>query len=512
MIKHKFYITTPLYYVNAQPHIGHSYTNIATDCIARYKRLKGFQVFFLTGTDEHGEKVVQAAEQANLNPEEFTNQIVPRFTNLWKRLSISYDDFIRTTEKRHIVAVEEALKILHKKKDIYLGKYEGWFCTPCETFWTEGQIKANLCPDCQRPVERISEENYFFKMSKYQSWLIRHIKSHPEFILPLSRRKEILSFLEENPLSDLCISRPKKRLSWGIALPFSQEHTSYVWIDALLNYISAAGFIADNKRFKKLWPADLQLIGKDILRHHAVYWPIILKALGLRPPKTIFAHGWWMVEDVKMSKSRGNIVDPEAVIASYNPDVFRYFLLREIPFGLDGTYSEQALVGRLNSDLANDLGNLLHRSLTMVEKYFQGLVPEPSGLEPLDQALVVEAKALSKKYFQAMEGLEFALALEVIWNLINKANKYIEQAKPWELARQNKSARLATLVYNLVEVLRITAILVYPFIPETSLNILQQLGLKINLEQETFESLLKWASYPVGTRINKGRPLFPRIV
>jgi methionyl-tRNA synthetase len=509
-MKKKFYITTPLYYVNAQPHIGHSYTNIASDCIARYKRLKGYQVFFLTGTDEHGQKVVQAARQADVSPEDFTNQIVPRFINLWKKLTISYDDFIRTTEKRHSDAVCKVLKLLFNKKDLYLGKYEGWYCTPCETFWSSAQIKESLCPDCQRPVERISEENYFFKMSKYQTWLIEYINSHPEFILPLSRRKEILSFLE-NPLSDLCISRPKQRLSWGIPLPFSQDHVTYVWFDALINYISAPGFFYNEKRFKKLWPADVHIIGKDILRHHAVYWPIILHALDLAPPKTIFAHGWWMMKSVKMSKSRGNIVDPKVVTESFGTDVFRYFLLREIPFGLDGTYSEEALVGRLNSDLANDLGNLLHRSLTMLEKYFQGVVQKPSAKNPFDQPLISLAKDLPKKYFQAMDHWEFSLAMEAIWNLINAANKYIEDVKPWDLAKQNNSLRLATVLYNLVEILRIVAITIYPIIPTTSLKILKQLGWPIDLDQANFQDLLKWQSLPSGIKVKKENPIFPRI-
>ena len=510
-MKKKFYITTPLYYVNAEPHIGHSYTNVTSDCIARYKRLKGYEVFFLTGTDEHGQKVAQAAQAANLSPEDFTNQMVPHFADLWKKLSISYDDFIRTTEIRHSDAVQEVLKILFKKKDLYSGKYEGWYCTPCETFWPDLQIKDKLCPDCQRPVEKISEENYFFKMSRYQPWLIKHIESHPDFILPLSRRKEILNFLK-SPLSDLCISRPKKRLSWGIPLPFRQEHTLYVWFDALLNYISAPGFSSDKKRFERLWPADIHIIGKDILRHHAVYWPIMLRALGLTPPKTIFAHGWWMVKDVKMSKSKGNIINPEVAIADFGAEVFRYFLLREVPFGLDGSYSEKALVGRLNSDLANDLGNLLHRSLTMVEKYFQGLVPEPRGKNLFDKPLISQARELPEKYYQAMEALEFGLALDSIWSLINTANKYIEDVKPWQLVKEKNSLRLTSVIYNLLEVLRIVAVLIYPFIPGTSQKILKQLGLKVDLKKMNFQDLLKWGLSPSGSKIKKEKPLFPRII
>jgi methionyl-tRNA synthetase len=511
MRKKKFYITTPLYYVNARAHIGHSYTNVVSDCIARYKRLQGYQVFFLTGTDEHGQKVAQAADAQNLSPGEYTDKIVSRFVSLWERLSISYDDFIRTTEKRHSDTVCRVLETLLKKKDIYAGKYEGFYCTPCETFWTEAQLKDKACPDCQRSVEKISEENYFFRMSRYQPWLIKYIKSHPEFILPVSRRNETLNFLQ-SPLADLCISRPLQRLSWGIPLPFSRGHVCYVWFDALINYISAPGFAGDRKKFKKLWPADIHIIGKDILRHHSVYWPIMLRALGLEPPAAIFAHGWWKMGGEKMSKSRGNIVDPEDIISTYGADVFRYFLLREVPLGLDGTYSEKALVGRLNSDLANDLGNLLHRSLTMMEKYFQGRIPESVKTDSFDKPLLAQTSGLPKKYFQAMDSYEFGVALDLIWRLINTANKYIEDVKPWKLAKEKQSLRLAGVVCNLLNVLRLTAILIYPFMPQTSPKMLQQLGLEIDLRQACFKDLLSGRGFPRATTVNKGEPLFPRIV
>jgi methionyl-tRNA synthetase len=486
----KFYITTPLYYVNASPHIGHSYTNIAADCLARYMRqvLGKENVWFLTGTDEHGQKIQKAAEEAKLNPQEFADKMVLQFVNLWKTLNISYNDFIRTTEDRHVTFVQKVLEILYRKGDIYQDKYEGWYCTPCETFWIESQLIEKACPDCKRPVEKISETNFFFKLSKYQDWLINYIETHPDFIKPDIRRNEVLSFLKLNKLNDLCISRPKERLSWGIPLPFSAEHVSYVWFDALINYISAVGtFDAEGNYHSKWWPADLHLIGKDILRQHAIYWPIMLHALGIEPPKTIFAHGWWMIGESKMSKSKGNVVSPLEMVDKFGIDVYRYFLLRDVPFGLDGSFSEEALIKRFNGDLANDLGNLLYRTLTMIEKYFNGHVP---GGNILDKKWKQILDSFSNDINLYMSNLDFNLALDKIWELINMANKYIEDTKPWNLAKQNKLTELETFIIVLVKVIRKVEHAIEPFIPATANSIKEQVG---------------------SDKIQKGKPLFPRI-
>lgn len=500
-MSNKFYITTPLYYVNASPHIGHSYTNIAADCLARYmRRLLGEEnVWFLTGTDEHGQKIQRAAEAEGLAPQKFVDKMVLTFKKLWKELNISYNDFIRTTEERHATVVRRALEILYQRGDVYEAKYEGWYCTPCETFWTEMQTQDQSCPDCKRPLEKIAETNYFFKLSHYQEWLIDYIKNNPDFILPEIRRHEVLSFLLSNPLNDLCISRPKARLSWGIPLPFSPQHVNYVWFDALINYISAVGsFDAEGKYHSQWWPADLHLIGKDILRQHAIYWPIILFALKIEPPKTIFAHGWWLMGMSKMSKSRGNVVSPLDMVANFGVDTYRYFLLRDVPFGLDGNFSEDAMTKRFNSDLANDLGNLVYRTLTMIEKYFQGEIPKldinkikyNSQGEEIKVMIGLSFANEIRTRLQPGFDFNFSSALEKIWELINMANKYIEDTKPWNLAKENKTEELKSFIRLLVDVLRGVAEQIYPFMPQTAESIKEQIG---------------------RDKIKKGKPLFPRI-
>ncbi|MFA5144594.1 MAG: methionine--tRNA ligase [Candidatus Omnitrophota bacterium] len=493
----KFYITTPLYYVNASPHIGHSYTTIAADTLSRRMRksLGEENVWFLTGTDEHGQKIQRAADEAKLTPQAFADKTVKSFKDLWKALDISYNDFIRTTEERHIKTVQTVLDILNKKGDIYEDNYEGLYCTPCETFWLESQAVEGKCPDCKRPVEKISEANYFFKLSNYQDWLIDYIKKNPSFIRPQNRCHEVLSFLALNKLNDLCISRPKERLSWGIPVPFAGDHVTYVWFDALINYISAVGeFDKDGKYHSKWWPADLHLMAKDILRQHTVYWPIMLHVLGVELPKAIFAHGWWMINESKMSKSRGNAVNPLEMVEKYGLDAYRYFLLRDVPFGLDGNFSEEAIIKRYNSDLANDLGNLVYRTLTMIEKYFKGSIPEADLNAVKDnkqvEDILVKIEQLDVTVSGQLDNQNFSLALEAIWELIGMANKHIEVTKPWNLAKDNKEGELKVFIRLLVEVIRKAADELEAFMPRTAGLIKEQIG---------------------GDTIRKGAPLFPRI-
>ncbi|NQT75797.1 MAG: methionine--tRNA ligase [Candidatus Omnitrophica bacterium] len=507
----KFYITTPLYYVNGNPHIGHSYTNIACDALARYRRFRGDEVLFTTGTDEHGQKIKEAADAKGMEPSKFVDNVVPRFKALWKKLNISYDDFIRTTEKRHGEVVKKLLEMFYKNGDLYEGEYSGWYCTPCESFWTGTQLVDGNCPDCKRPVEHIKEKNFFFRISKYQKWLIDYIDSHEDFILPKIRRNEVLSFLKM-PLNDLCISRPRNRLSWGIDIPFSKDHVTYVWFDALINYITVCGYGYDPAKFKKFWPADVHMIGKDILRMHAINWPIMLHAAGLEPPRRIFAHGWWKMGGAKMSKSKGNIIDPVEMVDRFGVDAYRFFLLREVPFGVDGSFSEEALISRINSDLANDLGNLLHRTLSMIDKYFSGKVPKRRSLKYVDEVtrnLVDKAKGLGPEITSAMDRINFSQAIAAIWVLVNTANKFIEQKAPWRLSKENKTQELQDMMYDLYEVLRIVSVSLWPFLPMTSEEMTRQLGLGETKKRSPKD--LSWGLAKSGTKINKGKPLFPRI-
>ncbi len=503
----RFYVTTPIYYVNDVPHIGHAYTTLACDVISRYKRSRGYDVYFLTGTDEHGQKVETAANANGETPLELADRVVKRFQALWEKLNISNNDFIRTTQERHKRAVSEQFRRLEAKGDIYLGEYEDWYCTPCETFWTETQLLEGNCPDCGRPTTKLKEESYFFRMSRYQEPLLKHIEENPDFIQPKTRRNEILSFIREG-LRDLSISRTS--FSWGIPAPGNEKHVIYVWFDALTNYISALGYPDDKDGlYEKFWPVNAHVIGKDILRFHAVYWPTFLMAAGLPVPQKVFAHGWWTVEGQKMSKSLRNVVEPNMLVDKYGVDPIRYFLLREVPFGLDGDFSHSSLISRINSDLANDLGNLLSRSTAMLGKYFDGLLPQPGPEDEIDRSFLERFPLAMDKIDRLYDDMAFNKILQSIWELISAGNKYIDETAPWALAKDPaKQERLGTVLYNLLEAQRLIALQIAPFMPETGEKILQHLGVD---PASTLKTNGEWGQLKPGSSIAKAAPLFPRI-
>lgn len=510
MERKTFYLTTPIYYPSGNLHIGHAYTTVAGDAMARYKRMRGFDVMYLTGTDEHGQKIQQKAIEKGITPQQYVDEIVAGIQDLWKKLDITYDDFIRTTEDRHKEVVEQIFARLLEQGDIYLDEYEGWYCTPCESFFTERQLNEGNCPDCGRHVEKVKEESYFFKVSKYADRLLEYYEENPGFIQPESRKNEMINNFIKPGLEDLAVSRTT--FDWGIKVPGNPKHVIYVWIDALSNYITALGYgTEDDSKYQKYWPADFHLVGKEIVRFHTIYWPIMLMALDLPLPKKVFAHGWLLMKDGKMSKSKGNVVDPVTLIDRYGLDALRYYLLREVPFGSDGVFTPEGFIERINFDLANDLGNLLNRTVAMIDRYFDGVIPSYKGSHSeFDQQLLQVNEETVQKYEEAMENMEFSVALTALWQLVSRTNKYIDETQPWVLAKEEKTEELKSVMAHLAESLRRTAILLQPFLTRTPGEIFNQLNVNSS-SLTSWGSLARFGQIEEGVKVAKGDPIFPRL-